>query len=151
MRETIRLCCFGRGYLQLWELQGRKKVLKRSLDVRWEFLLMIYFKSCFYSLFNFLSSIVCWEMFILPIVGVTCKVGNVYCNNFLYIKESPKSWFKSKYPQLINYLFFVYIFCKLRILFIPFGGGGRRCGDSIINFILFCFQFHFTLQWKFLF
>jgi hypothetical protein len=94
---------------------------------------------------------VCWEMFILPIVGVTCKVGNVYCNNFLYIKEPPKSWFKNKCLQLINYLFFVYIFCKLRILFIPFGGGGRRCGDSILNFFFVCFQFYFTLQWKFLF
>ncbi len=25
IRETIRLCCFGREYLQLWELKGRKK------------------------------------------------------------------------------------------------------------------------------
>lgn len=46
----------------------------------------------------------------------------------------------------------MYISCKLRILFIRFGGGGRRCGDILLSiFFLVCFQFHFTSQWKFLY
>ncbi len=53
---------------------------------------------------------------------------------------------------MICYLFFVYIFCKLRILFIPFGGGEKRVWGFYCQFfvcLFVCFQFHFTLQWKF--
>jgi len=48
----------------------------------------------------------------------------------------------SKYPQLINYLFFVYISCKLRIFFFPLRDRGRGCGGFIVNFLLFVFNFN---------
>jgi hypothetical protein len=94
---------------------------------------------------------VCWEMFILPIVGVTCKVGNVYCNNFLYIREPPKSWFKNKYPQLIIIYSLCIFFVSWGYFLYVLGVGEDGVGILLSIFIFFCFQFHFTLQWKFIY